>query len=318
MELQKHVIERFVSDHKLPIQVTEEPYFSYYLRLYDKDFDTKSKLEMLYETLSKYKSQQEFLDEFYRIRDEIITTLKSTDAYKNFIESNNPDFVKTKTSTPKYDGITECCGVRFSKKSDVYSCVNDGKYFLSIDLAKANFQVLKKYDKDIVFGAETYEELISKFTDLEYVKTSKYIREVIFGNLNCGRQISMQKYYTAKLLEWLIENKYVSVEDVAVFTNDELVIRKESFVEPEKCEELKKLIKEGLDLDVSVESFKLKMIGDKEYFAKELSTGKTKFKAIPAAYYAQVYKKYYNLPITDYDLIFLFEKKIAKFIKPVI
>jgi hypothetical protein len=51
--------------------------------------------------------------------------------------------------------------------------------------------------------------MIEKFTDLEYIKNSKYIREVIFGCINTGRQIIMQRYYTAKLLEWLINNNGV-------------------------------------------------------------------------------------------------------------
>ena len=29
-------------------------------------------------------------------------------------------------------------------------------------------------DKDIVLGANTYEEFIGKFTDIDYIKNSKY------------------------------------------------------------------------------------------------------------------------------------------------
>lgn len=316
MKLNNHVKQRFVSDQKLPIQVFDDPYFDYFLDLYDEDFKTKEKYEMLLNTLFKYNSQEAFLEDFYKIRDNIIESLKSTEAYKRFINEKNPDFVKTKDSTPKFDTISEIAGIKFSKKSDVYSPANVNKCFLSIDLKKANFQVLKKYDKNIVFGANTYEEMLEKFTDLEYIKSSKYIREVIFGCINTGRQVAMQRYYTAKLLEWLIDNKIVNSEDVYVFTNDEIVIYMSNEMSPEKCEELKVKINKCLDLEVSVEYFCLKMIGEKDYFVKELNTGEIKFKAIPAAYYPQIYKKYKGLPLNDNDLLFYFEKRLAKFINP--
>jgi hypothetical protein len=58
------------------------------------------------------------------------------------------------------------------------------------------------------------------------------------------------------------------------------------------------------------------MIGEKDYFVKELNTGEVKFKAIPAAYYPQIYKKYKGLPLNDNDLLFYFEKRLAKFVNP--
>lgn len=53
---------------------------------------------------------------------------------------------------------------------DVYRPDNDGKYFLSLDLKKANYNALKFYDPEIVLDTGFYEELISRFTDLDYRK----------------------------------------------------------------------------------------------------------------------------------------------------
>lgn len=318
MKLEKKVIARFVSDHKLPIQVLEEPIFSYLIDLYDEDFKTKEKYEMLLKTIEKYPSQEDFLSDFYLTRDNIIRALKANTAYERFNGEKNIDFVATKTSKPKFAPVTEVCGIRFTKKSDVYSVPNDGHYFLSIDLKKANFQVLKKYDNNLVFKANSYEEFVSMFTDLEYIKSSKYIREVIFGSINTGRQVLMERYYTGQLLEWLIINNIYKAEDIKVFTNDEIVIKISEHVSPEECDLLRKNIMDTLSLDVSVESFKLHMIGEKDYFVKELSTGEKKFKAIPAAYYAQIYKKYKGLAIDKNDLAFYFEKQLAYFDKSLI
>lgn len=317
MVLQKNVIARFVSDQKLPITIFEYPYFIYFMSLYNEDFATWDKQKMLEETISKYPSQDAFLEDYYKIRDNIVQTIKETDAFLDFINSQNPDFVNVKgMPAPTFGGLTEVCGVTFTKKSDVYQIPNDGKYFLSIDLRKANFQVLKNYNKDIVLGADTYEDMIAKFTDLEYIKSSKYIREVIFGCLNPARQVQMQKHFMKKIIQYLIESGKKTATDFLVFTNDEVVLAENGLIDPLECEALKQEIKEKLDLDVSVESFKLVAIGGKEYYVKELSTGKKSFKSIPAVYYPQIYKKYYGKEVNDTDLMFYFEHRLAKFFKP--
>ena len=317
MTIDKEVLLRFIADYKLPIQVVEEPYFSYYLELYDKDYDTKKKYQLLLDTLKQFETQQAFLDYYYETRDTIVKTLKLSDAYKHYTDDKNNDFVPVNKNPATYLPLATVRGVNFSKRTDVYTLDNVGKYFLSIDLRKANFQVLNKYDKRILLGANSYEEFMGKFTDLEYIKESKYFREVIFGSINVGRQIQMERYYTGTIIEWLVDNEIFTSEEIKIYTNDELVISLNKHMSPEECEKLRNRIKDDLKLDVTVESFLLHSISGKKYFVKELSTGGIKFKSIPAAYFAQVYKKYYGLKIEHNALIFYYEHNLATFEKPI-
>lgn len=295
---------RFMKDQKVPIIIFDEPYFSYFLNLYDKDFQTKKAYDLLCETVAQFDSESAFLEKYYEIRNEIIDKMKELPEYTEFLSC---DMSRFKIEEPKLPN---------ANKGDVYKMPNIGSYYISIDLQKANFQMLKKFNPNLVLGANTYEELISQFTDMEYFKQSKYIRQVIFGNMKPDRQTTMERYYTKQILDLILKELDLELKDIAVFTYDEVVIRQQGFVSENKTEAIKNLIKEKLDLDVSVTSFRLAGIGDKEYFVKEKQDGSFSMKKVPSIYFAQAYKKYRGLEINENDLLFFYEGNLAKFLKP--
>ena len=80
-------------------------------------------------------------------------------------------------------------GIQRSRNS-IYKKTNTGKILLSIDLSNANFNALRKFDESLVINKKNYYEFISEFTEIEHIRKSKYIRQVIFGHTNpkgsCG------------------------------------------------------------------------------------------------------------------------------------
>lgn len=298
------VLLRFTKDQKVPIIIFDEPYFSYFLELYDRDFKTKEAYEMLLETLSHFDSDNEFLNEYYRVRDAIIQEMKSVPEYEQFMSADMTKYKIGQINLPN------------ASKGNVYKGTNVGNYYISIDLQKANFQMVKKFNKAIVLNCDSYDELISKFTDMEYFKRSKYTRQVIFGNMSPKRQTTLQQYYTKQILDFIFDEYSINREDIAVFTFDEVVIKVDRYKKEEELIKIKKDIKEKLDLDVSVTNFKLAQVGDRDFFVKENSDNTISFKNVPSTYFAQVYKKYRNLPLEDNDLLFFFENRKAKFIDP--
>ena len=189
----RELAKRFISDYKLPIPLINEKYFFYHLGLYQEDYNS---LEYYFELLDmigkKYGGNcNKFLEDYYNVRDKIITTIVESEAFQKF---NTMDMnVFTIKDRPN---ITS---------DDIYNNDNIGKFFISIDLKKANFQTLRNIDKDIVFGADTYEEFIGKFTDLDYIKESKYARQVIFGKCNPKRHITAEKYFIMQTYKKVIE-----------------------------------------------------------------------------------------------------------------
>jgi len=158
--------KRFVKDFSLPIQILQNPYFEYYKNLYDNVYNSNEKYKLFQNTVNTLGSIEQFFSKTKRVLDSIIDEISILEVYKKFNTDILEDY-NVKLNIPK---------------QDIYNQSNDGRYFLSIDLKKANYNALKFYDKGLVLDTNNYNEFISKYTDLEYIKQSKYIRQVIYGN----------------------------------------------------------------------------------------------------------------------------------------
>lgn len=303
----EHVLKRFTKDFYLPIQPCTNELMSYYIDLYDPIFKTREKWQLFEETLAHFKYDDEFLCYGNTLTNTITEQITSTSAYKEFITCDVDDVMPVNQKVK---------GVPYVKSVNLYKPDNHGKYFISIDLVKANYQALKTFSKDIVLGTDSYDQLISKFTDMDYYKSSKCIRQVIFGNLNMSRITRQVRYLNEKVVNLLIDKGYTP-EDILVFTTDEIILKcnNQDFMDKEFCKHLEYDIYVNTGLNARVESFKLINILDDTY-AKEHKEDLPTFKGGSSVYFPQVYKKYMNLPLEERDLYFLYEKHLAKFEEP--
>lgn len=302
--LGKEVLKRWVKDYNLPIKIYQEPYFSYLIDLYDDYFNTHSKLELLKNAVGKFESEDKFLSYYYEVTDKAIDSIKSKEEFQEF---NTGDLSKydIKSNYPKNNIYKE-------------TCVD--KYYVSIDLVKANYQALKYVNPSIVSNTNSYEEFIGLFTDLEYMTKSKYLRQVIFGNINPKRQVKVERYLIEQVIDLVIAGELFKAEDIHMASNDEVVFElSEELVDKysSNANDLMKFIKDTLGIDVDIEVFKLVSIEGK-YYSKEFTNKEGyELKGIPQIYFPQVYKKYNNKDLHDNDLVFYYEHQLAKFINPV-
>lgn len=299
----KHILKRWSNDFNIPIKIYEEPYFSYFIELYDNHFGTKRKLNFLNDALAKFESAENFLAYNNKVTDNIVSYIVSKKEYSDFLNVDMDKF-SVESSYPK---------------NDIYNKHNTGKYFVSIDLVKANFQTLNYINSNLTDGLVSYEDFIAKFTDLDYIKKSKYIRQIIFGKLNPKRQIKIARFLIEKIINYLLEKELIDKEKIVMASSDEFIFE----VEEDKLdkfinmdENLRSIVKKDLYLDIDIEIFKLNSISDK-YFVREFKNKEGyAFSCVPAMYYAQIFKKYNNIDIEDNDLVFVYENVLAKFLEP--
>lgn len=302
-KLSKNALKRWVKDYDLPIKIFEEPYFSYLIDLYEDALQTKEKLNLLIDIISDFNNDDEFLSHNNKLTDNIISTIQKQKAYEEFITMDMNKF-KVSTNYPK---------------NSIYKQNNIGKTFLSIDLVKANYQSLKFIDKSLVLNSDNYDDLISKFTDYEYIKQSKYIRQVIFGHLNPKRLQKIQRYLIEQVILHVLSHDNISENSIIMASNDEVVfeINESMAIElSNKFKEKINQIKQSLGIDVDIEIFTLNHLGMDCYVKKFINKCGYQFAGVSQIYYPQVYKKYHNLPITDMDLTFKHEHQLVKFLNP--
>ena len=185
--------KRFCKDQNLPIKVYSEPIFTERLKLFDayeKYLEFCSMFRIRFDS-----DEQEYLAYYNDLKDRIINYIKESEAFQSL---NKADMYK---EFPIYgEGIP---------KGDTYKDKNIGKSFLSIDMKKANFNALVHYGnetgKPFAPGLtqdidKNWSQFMAMFTNIPYFATSKYIRQVVFGNCNPKRVIAYETYLMSDFL----------------------------------------------------------------------------------------------------------------------
>lgn len=308
MDLTNKLRRRFIKDYSLPIALTDEPYFSYFVNMYDESFDVKKKLLTFMEIVNKFESEEEVLNYLQSITDGIINDIKTKPEYLEFLKTDmNKYSVKNKKHYPS---------------SSIFKSCHTGKELISIDLSKANFQAMNYFNTKIL-DAETYREFLLKYTNYEYTLNSKYIRQIIFGNLNNGRLDTIEKYMIYQIVTELEPKGF----EILLVTTDEIVLEGNSDVYKQCIE-----ITNSLPFNVAVEHFVLKQLKNEDnhqpfksdkFFVKEFiaytDDKKLPFeiKATDATFYPQFFKLITKQPINENDLVFINEGFVASYKNPI-
>ena len=296
MELNNLTKKRFVSDFGLPIDVFQEPYFSYKIDALDDAFDTKRKLALLEKTINVYGSSEEFFKEGNRVIKALQDQITSTDEYKELQGNDLKELSDFNLSVKQ----------KFNFTKNLYVEPNVEKTFVSIDLIKANFNAFKNFG---IIKYNNYSEFVESVTPCFYFVESKQIRQVVFGQLMPKKQVIIEENAILKILDTLS----ISNEDHIIIVNkDELIIE---VGEDFNLESFKETI--DSEFPLRIEKFKLLGLRDKKeklYFIKDYGDDK-ELKAVPKVYYVQAYKKMMGIDIVDKDLTFFYEGNASRFLE---
>lgn len=298
--------QRFVKDYNLPINIYDDRLFSYYIGLYD-FFPVDTYVKLCQNVEEKYGGNVSlWLDDCAKVRDGAIFGVIESDKYKNFNDSKN--------LLKEYD-----IDVKVGEHS-LYSQETDGKRYVSIDLKKANFQALKFAG---VLDDASYEDFITKYGGDEYIINSKYLRQVIFGKMNPGRTVKVEKYIVSKIHE--IVSPVFPDWKLYSFNSDELIYSLDDFYPGEDTlNSIVGAVKELLGIDVRVECVEIKKLpivnvngnGVDAYVRTNINTNESVLKKASTTFFPQIYKLWKGMDIQDEDLYVYFDDQLAKFVEP--
>lgn len=307
--LLKQFRSKFVKDYQLPIQVVQSPYFEANLKLLEDDCKASTKYLDLLETVrDKFDgNMQKFLEYRHSVEDQILGYILNSEAYKAF----NGDKSTIPSETP------------IVGSPELYTKEQCGCFFVSYDMIKANFQALRYANPAIVKDCETYEQFIEKFTDIEYFKHAKQLRQVLFGKLNGKRTSSIEKYIS-NLFAKELAKKYEGKMKLYSIKTDEIILK--FLGTEEEFNKLKVNNEEFNGFRFRVNKFKLvskdfkRGNSDKNLtvYIKEdyLNDDRRTLHCVPDTYYPQVYKLLNGMELSDSDLVFYYDHELAKFMYP--
>jgi hypothetical protein len=207
---------------------------------------------------------------------------------------------------------------------ELYTEDQDGGLFISYDMIKANFQALRYIDPSIVLDCGTWEEFVSRFTDIELLSSAKQVRQEVLGKLNGKRLSAIEKRFSNEFAKVLMERLGDKFTLFSIKT-DEIIIKfngtEKEFdkvkVENEEFNGFKfraNKFKLHLREFRRASSEKLIKIYQKEDF---LDAHKRTLKCLPATYYPQVYKLLNGMKINDSDRVFNYDHELCQFKYPI-
>ena len=297
--------KRFCKDCNLPINLFDEPYFTQRLKALDVQFDCVKKFDTFCADLEKYDTEQEYFEYYNTVKDSVINMIKDNAEYMKFL---NDDFADVRVVTKN---------ITLGNKN-LYIEGNQDKTFISIDMKKANFSALRHYSPAIFKNVETWEQYIGFFTPSEHIRNSKYIRQVILGACNPKRQITYERYLMT-MLYLHIKSELDGKVSFYSLGNDEIIISVAGTSVSAK--EIKAAIAtcpQKIGELVRFEMFDLQKVGDYGWMKVIYDEPeRVEFKTINADIYHQIVKHYWNMPITEDDLVFRYNGVLARFLEGV-
>lgn len=310
MEISARAKERFCKDCNIPIRLFQEPYFTDRLILFDKFYGTLEKWKLFVEELEYYKCEQDYFEEYNRVKDKAINCIKNSEAYQRF---NAEDMNKYRVT---HDNL---------QSKDIFKPTNDGRTFISIDMKKANFSSLLHYCKNIgesMFAdASEWNDFMSFFTDNKHITNSKYIRQVILGNCNPKRHITYEKWLMDNVLG-ILDSVLNVMDKVVFFSNDEIVLDVTDINESNRSSYfvyVQTTIEKIVNVPLRVELFTLHKIHGTDGYYKEIFNNDgekdIEFKCLDNYMLPFVIRHFLGEEVTDSDKVFYHEGLLAQFIE---
>lgn len=221
-EIFKVVGNRFINDWKIPVSIgaskdCSEEFFGAFIEMLETIGQKDRWDQLIASIIQDYGNDPvTFLDDFYACREKLMETVKA-----------NPKFQAFNTSKDMREYKLE--PVVKPVRKELYGGDAGNKFYISVDLRSANFTALHFVDPEILGNAGSYKEFVKTVIPnefmAEYFSESKYCRQVVFGQLNPSRQISVEKFIITNLLNNLynVIEKFPGFITLEVLNSDEVI-----------------------------------------------------------------------------------------------
>jgi hypothetical protein len=210
--------KNFRENFDLKINLCDHEDFEYFVDL----FNARAQLNLMLAAIAEFPTEQAWLNHINEVKCRVWSHVKSTDAYKRFVESDLSEYIKA----------TDEVKTKFEFADSYLEKENSGKTFVSIDLRSANYNTMFWFAKEIfmVDGVQMYNwpSFIYQFSKdfpatAAFIKESKLVRQKVFWELEPNRQKILYEYLITKILSdvnFHIKKAY-HVGDEIVFEVDE-------------------------------------------------------------------------------------------------
>jgi hypothetical protein len=237
---------------------------------------------------AKWKQFKRELEDGVDIQNEIMVARNGV----SDLIKKDPEYQKLVKDPPVLDRGTR-------SKTKLYTMVNVGKRFVSIDVRKGNFTVLKLRCPELCDG--TWYDMVRRFTSSESVIASKRMREIIFGNLGFSKLAnSLQEHEIEQVYQYLCETDLVKQNKMRLHSKvgDELIFE----IGDTSDEEIQSVMRSYKKDIFHVRVFELRQYGNLPFFYKIHTDDSIEPRLVPKRYILQSIKFLKGMECTELDL----------------
>jgi len=302
-EMDARMIDFFAKYSMLSIPVPDSNSFKYYLNTMNRDFDANKLFERFMTDVEQFGGFEAYFSHVNNVSEKVKKTIREHTEYKKFQE--------TKHKAPETE-----------TRRALYNHTQNEKRFISFDIRSANYTVIKELHPTL-FPQSTWAEYLKQFTDSAFLLSSKYFREIIFGDLKvCADVTKLSTRIMAELATDLEErfSDFLKSDRVAYKHGDELVYE----IDPDAP---------GYENTISsirsyiytlhgigrfhIDVYTLRQLGSCKYFVKEYDDGRIEYKCVPKKALMQCIKEYHKLILTTRDLEYVDDHHVVAYKYPI-
>ncbi|UJR06862.1 hypothetical protein I4U23_011151 [Adineta vaga] len=294
------IVHEFRKYTKLSLPLTKHEFIDYYLDCLDPYTNCRILFSQFIEDIQRYENISRLKSCIEQLLNNIISYLNnhpSTQTFKNNIYEEEMKLLK---SSP------------YKSKGELYKKENASKLFISIDIIKATYNIVKNYHPEIFNHLSTWEEFVFSFCSEKPIHTiaiSKPVRERTLGCAKFGKKISsLAEYFIHKVLHEM----QINPNDIVNITTDEAILSYDSTIFHRMFNDYHKSF-------FKVQAFRLVKLPKYDYFVKEyfhpiqgqdsesIEIINRELRCIPMIFIMQCIKQYEDKPILEIDRKFAVE-----------
>ena len=200
-------------------------------KLFKINIPVKDHFKYYLETLSKseeYKDIDSVIDDFYNLENFAKSNgYSSARSYKlSYAIPKLSEYIVNTSAFKKAKAVKDfmSCSTKLYSKDEIKKNLGKNFAYLSFDISKANYSILKSLDKEFNELYDSWEDLCFHLDIHPTLIKSKSFRQIVFGNTNPKLLQTLQHLNISNAIQY-IKLKGLSEDNISFISHDEIILR---------------------------------------------------------------------------------------------
>ncbi|CAF0912296.1 unnamed protein product [Adineta steineri] len=175
------IVREFRKYTKLPIPIINHQFIDYYIDCLNPYNGGRTMFSQFIKDVESHETVSRLRSRIEQVLDNIVSHIRDDPSMQTFRDNMFEEEIKFRKSSP------------YKTSGELYKKENQDKLFISVDINKASYNILKYYHPEVFNHLSTWEEFVLSFCGdkpIHILTSSKAIRVRTLGSVNFEKRIS--------------------------------------------------------------------------------------------------------------------------------